>query len=531
MINYHDWPIKAISVKSLRLDVFNPRLSENEGKISQANIINHLIENQNAYALAKTIAIEGYFPNEMPIVCKENNKYIVLEGNRRVTACKVILEPELITSSRKKKILRDTIKDFDLSQINKLQVLIAPSRQAADVLIMNRHGGGAVVDKWDKTKSDRFIYNRFKNGESIETLSNRFTSFSKSDIKKAIIRYNVYKEIVNIPLPENVSSIVEDESKFSITNIERLYESKDASKFLGIDFEQDGKITKKLPKVEFIKRWTKVISDAAEGNIDSRKLNTENDKKNYINNLIESGNFDTSIEQNISYNDEYESQKNDEGDENDKEDDKPQEAKKKKKTNSIKLFDSSIELVTGEKRIDDIFTEIKTLNISKNPNAISVLFRSYLDMLCYTFLDKSSKLIDLKAQQGLKVNEQNKKVLSLTKDYIIELGVSEDEIDDKKLSKNLKLSGGIGSDWTPSLMFMLDYIASSDTLIDNERMRQALKSYIGKDTKIIGHKEFNLLVHNQYYTVETNELRAVWDKLYPMIEYLVKTVNSDQDVK
>lgn len=36
-----------------------------------------------------------YFDNEVPIVVQEGRKYVVLEGNRRVSALKAIQQPDL----------------------------------------------------------------------------------------------------------------------------------------------------------------------------------------------------------------------------------------------------------------------------------------------------------------------------------------------------------------------------------------------------------------------------------------------------
>lgn len=83
-----------MSIDNLKLDVRNPRFSYQSAKeMNQTEIVKYLIANHAVYELAKAIAINGYLLNEEPIVSKEGDSYVVLEGNRRVAACKILLNP------------------------------------------------------------------------------------------------------------------------------------------------------------------------------------------------------------------------------------------------------------------------------------------------------------------------------------------------------------------------------------------------------------------------------------------------------
>lgn len=516
-MEYSSWKRKALTTTTLRLDDTNPRLSESDKTPTQPEIIDYLIINEKIFELAKDIANQGFLPNESPIVCKEGTKYVVLEGNRRVSACKILINPDLVKSSVKKKQLLKLQKKIDLNTILKLDTFIAPSREEADVLIMNRHSGGAVVERWDKTKQDRFLYRRFKGGESIDVLSNKF-GITKSDLKKAFMRHNVYEFVSELPLDEMIHNQVKDETKFSVTNLERTYESSYGANFLGIEFSEEGDIIKKLPKEELEKRWSKITIDLVEGKINSRVLNTEKDKENYFKSLESSGNYNLSIELDNIHNVTYPKK------EEPVEEQPPQPKPKPVKTSNTKLFPTTVRLETGFERIDAIFWEIRSLNIKNHPNAISVLLRSYLDMLTYQFLKKKGEISSIKSEEGKSVSEQNDKKIEGIKKYFTSLGVDEETIDIEKLKKSAKLSGNLKGDWIPSLYRMLGVIASSNTLIEDDKMRQALKSYMGKDPNFIGHNEFNLLVHNEYYTADAEELRNIWTKLFPILEYFANTI-------
>ena len=136
-IDYSSWSTRLLSIDNLKLDVKNPRFSYQSTKeMNQTEIVKYLIENHAVYELAKAIAINGYLLNEEPIVCKEGDSYVVLEGNRRVAACKILLNPYKFLSPQRAKELSKYGPIDDKMRCN-----IAPTRRDADTLIYNKHTG------------------------------------------------------------------------------------------------------------------------------------------------------------------------------------------------------------------------------------------------------------------------------------------------------------------------------------------------------------------------------------------------------
>lgn len=109
-VDYSKWKTRSLSIENLKLDIKNPRFSYQSTKVmNQTEIIKYLVANHAVYELAKDIAINGYLLNEEPIVCKEGETYVVLEGNRRVAACKILLNPYKYLSSQRAKELTNMI--------------------------------------------------------------------------------------------------------------------------------------------------------------------------------------------------------------------------------------------------------------------------------------------------------------------------------------------------------------------------------------------------------------------------------------
>ncbi len=101
-LDFSEWSQRLLSIEHLKLDIDNPRFSYfSKKKMNQTEIVKFLIERFDVYDLAKDIASDGYLLNEEPIVCKEGDSYVVLEGNRRVSACKILLNPHRYLSNLK----------------------------------------------------------------------------------------------------------------------------------------------------------------------------------------------------------------------------------------------------------------------------------------------------------------------------------------------------------------------------------------------------------------------------------------------
>src|SRR5581483_4177273 len=82
-----------LKVDDLHFDHLNPRLAEYgiTPTTSDEDILKILWEAMDVRELVQSISASGYFPHEPIIVAKEAGKYVVIEGNRRLAAVKVLL--------------------------------------------------------------------------------------------------------------------------------------------------------------------------------------------------------------------------------------------------------------------------------------------------------------------------------------------------------------------------------------------------------------------------------------------------------
>ena len=88
--------VSYIPLSDLWLDKDNPRFGFQErNTVSQTEILTKIVEDFGVDDVLSSLAVNGYFSAE-PMVCRksDNNKYIVVEGNRRLAACLILAGDE-----------------------------------------------------------------------------------------------------------------------------------------------------------------------------------------------------------------------------------------------------------------------------------------------------------------------------------------------------------------------------------------------------------------------------------------------------
>jgi len=95
-------PEKEIALDDLLLDGSNPRFAQLYTGKSQEDIINYLLDEEDARDLAKIIINNGSFRQDKKLwVIKQlNGKYLVRDGNRRCAAVKALQNPKKYNLSK-----------------------------------------------------------------------------------------------------------------------------------------------------------------------------------------------------------------------------------------------------------------------------------------------------------------------------------------------------------------------------------------------------------------------------------------------
>lgn len=157
---------RSIPPVDLLIDAENPRLIQaNTGqRDAQREIAQH--QGKKLLVLARDILANGLNPSELPIVTPlkhdDLKRFTVLEGNRRLTALKALENPEWLVGAVDKSVvdgMRELSKQYQKNPTETVLCLVVKDREEARHWIELRHTGeneGAGIVRWGGDESARF---------------------------------------------------------------------------------------------------------------------------------------------------------------------------------------------------------------------------------------------------------------------------------------------------------------------------------------------------------------------------------------
>ncbi|WP_040468774.1 hypothetical protein [Limosilactobacillus gastricus] len=229
-----------IDIKELHFLTNNPRTEE---AIDDFDAVKKLYlsdtrKGDNLIHLALGIAEEGFDQNEPIYAVKKDGKYIVYEGNRRLSALKMLTNPEkyIFLSEKHLKMLFGTDKQRVPSSI---EVTVVNEDEAKK--IMERNHGGALDGKgripWSPESSRRYARLLGKSGAFVDKTTDAF------------------EETYGTSIGDYIGGI---------TTADRIFGNKEIKKFIG-KIEENGPDPHQLKKI-------KTILDRAKDTADEKKV-------------------------------------------------------------------------------------------------------------------------------------------------------------------------------------------------------------------------------------------------------------------
>lgn len=518
-IDYSSWETFEYSLSTLQLDLSNPRIKYRGETLNQTQIMKFLINNEKIYDLAKKISEEGYFVGEEPIICIEHNKKIVLEGNRRTAALKLLQDPKKYLSTAKANTLLQNVLKNNFPVDKKLRCYIAPNRLLANPIIYERHNGDSLK-KWKTGNQYAFVAEMYyEAGLSIDDICDVLNE-NRAQILKPLKAYNLFYEGKEIL--EKEENVTIDVGDFDFTNLERFYSYEQARKFLGIEFNnENGELNIKIPQDEFEKRLLEVFKIIIDSERFSRDFNKDDDKEKFIQKLTENPLFDFSVMESNSLGSKTSQKKTD------LETEKNKVNTRKQKKSKIKIFENKIiaaekEIIFDNEKLDSLFSELKSLPIDKK-YSFAVLLRTYLEQSLYFYLKEKQLFDDLSSKTNQEGEKNSKKKIDSLITYLkgkhnIVGELNSDEIMTVLKFKNTK-------DYSnASLKIMLDYIKNNelDEHLDTNQLKN-LKDFLDRIKDGL-----DLAVHNIERYVDVEHNKTAWKHLEPLFDVLSKNLQTKE---
>jgi len=230
--------IQYLALEDLLFDPDNPRFPSTVRGTNEDEVIEWMLKDATIVELMSSIGEKGYFPGEPLLVvpAKKANKYLVVEGNRRLCAVKLLNDPSLAASKKKSVQQASSEAKFHPTE---LPVLTYKTRDEILDYLGYRHITG--IKEWDalaKAKYLEQLFNREKKGK----ISERFKNLAKAIgskpnyVARLLTGLNVFTEIADNDF-FNIEELDEETIDFSILVTALSY--KDLTGFLGLKASDD----------------------------------------------------------------------------------------------------------------------------------------------------------------------------------------------------------------------------------------------------------------------------------------------------
>jgi hypothetical protein len=363
----------TVPVSKLDFDLQNPRYpAQSSDRAALEKIL--LSSMPKSIKLAEHIVKHGQNPTDLPIVIEDDNRYTVLEGNRRTAVLKILSKPVLLNAMPAGpgvpafcKRMRALATKVSSAVVNKALVVVFPSREAADVWINLKHTGpndGAGTVTWDSTAKSRYS--------------------NKGDIGLELLDFGKANNWFNDDDLKNSSG-----GPFPLSTLNRLLGDPQIRSALGLDL-MNGVLVSRVAVEELAKGVKQIVADLSTSKWNVTKLKLKGDRKKYLDQFPEDSlpadNSSTALapwQVDVETIPAPEPQP-------------PTPPRPKAKSGTRKtLVPKDFAVTTSPKspRLGRILTELKKMEVEKQENAVAVLFRTYIELT----------LDDYIARTGIKV--------------------------------------------------------------------------------------------------------------------------------
>lgn len=358
-----------IEIARLRLDVENPRLPKEHENQRDAFISMAEHQENKLLALAKHIVEHGPNPADRLIVIPDgNSSYVVLDGNRRLTALRVLETPELVLGSLKgaaARQLKKLAEKYKQAPVGELACTVFRDRAQADLWIELLHddkSGGAGPVKWSAQQKNRYQSRKGTKPYHLQVLD--FVA------QKGTLSQETKQKIAD--------------GKYPVSTLQRLLGTPYVREKLGIAFTE-GEVQTSLSQTEVSKGLSHVVDDIGTGRVKVGKLMKQTQRIDYINGFDETTLPDLTQAQDERRSLEAASQ-------DAAKDPKKQRSKDRPHSTTRKhLIPRDFTVSIGSARINDIYLELKRrLEVQRTPNAIAVMLRVFLELSLDDYLDRNS---------------------------------------------------------------------------------------------------------------------------------------------
>lgn len=353
-----------IEVSRLRLDIRNPRLPVVPD--SQRDALGEMSEVQGPklLILSRHIARYGLNPTQHFIVIPDDgNQYIVLDGNRRLTALRALEQPELAA---------DRLSESDLRQLKQIAATYSPIEDVACAVFAKREDAEVWIELIHDGESEGA-------GSVPWTAQQKARHRARGGTKAPHLQILEFVHNEGVLSPKAAEKF--DKGTYPVSTLERALTTPHVREQLGIDLV-DGQVVTRYPKSEVLKGLTKLVDEIGTGAVKVARLMSVADRVGYIDSFsdanLPAANAQADLVAPLTEAPE-----------------KPKsgQAGSKDRRASIarlKLIPTAFSVTIPVDRINDIYLELKRkLRVDDVPNAAGVLLRVFLELSVDDYMERN----------------------------------------------------------------------------------------------------------------------------------------------
>lgn len=402
--------------------------------------------------LAESIVEDGLNPMDRLLVMKSesgNGKYTVLEGNRRAAAMRILKNPAVLTGldvrAALQKKLEKLAQNFDPKSVEPIPCYDVATRAEGNSWIEQRHTGedeGRGIVRWSGVASSRF--------------RGRAPALQALDFVRQHGNLN-----------EDQKKVIE--GRFPITTLDRLLSTPGVRSKIGFEIKDD-KLLTSLPPEEAIKPLRRIVLDLAEKTVNVTKLKLKPQQIDYVSKMGAADSPNLSKKTGTQRPVEGFSEQDFSGSAKTK----TKKAKARSKTPRTTAIPRTCRFNITNPKIEEIYTEIRSLQLNRHPHAIAVLLRVFLETSVDDYLTKSSIPLITPSTGGDR---------------------------DKTLRKKVE-----------------ECIAHMISSGANKKDFKGITTALGNSNHPFSPELLHAYVHNRFFSPTERDLTAAWDNGQPLFE-------------
>lgn len=269
----------VVDIDDIYLDNENPRFASSpliadKEEITQVAIINYLIQYGEVYDLAQRINDNrGLFNETIASAYINNGKVIVLEGNRRIAACKILLDNNLVKDEFRNDRPIPGVSEDTRKNIKQINLIIYDESIDAQKYIASKHTQ-PDVKKWTTIEQYNYYYSQYTKGKTTKKIAEEASISNVKSVEDKIRQYTLFKDMFKLVQSKHPDIRVETTSILPVI-AEFMPKLLVKGNAYSIDVETDAsfKYTTIPSKAPLFNKILQIIGEAFFARAEAKKIN------------------------------------------------------------------------------------------------------------------------------------------------------------------------------------------------------------------------------------------------------------------